>query len=133
MVEVDGHTEPIPARVASTLSAKQLAQAHAAGHSAIVVFERGDAALPIVVGLLAPAEAPAVEVEAEETGLPGQIIQADVDGKRVVLTAEDEVVFQCGKASITLRRNGRVVIRGVYVETYATGVNRLKGGQVLIN
>ncbi len=53
-----------------------------------------------------------------------------MDGKRVVLTAEDEVVFQCGKASITLRRNGRVVIRGVYVETYATGTNRVKGGQV---
>jgi len=130
-VEVDTATGPRVARVASTLSAKQLAAAHKAGHSAVVVFERGDSSLPIVVGLLAPAEEPGVEVETEEEALapaPGTALQADVDGKRVVLTGEDEVVLQCGKASITLRRNGRVVIRGVYVETYATGDESGEGG-----
>lgn len=136
-VEGEGGDEPRAARVASTLTAKQLADAYAAGHGAVVVFERGDPSLPIVVGLLAPApaeEALEIETEGDATkGPPGQPIQADVDGKRVVLSAEDEVVFQCGKASITLRRNGRVVIRGTYVETYATGTNRVKGGQVLIN
>jgi hypothetical protein len=135
-VEVEGAAEPVVARVASTLSAKQLADAHAGGHSAVVVFERGDPSLPIVVGLLAPAAPPesgvVVETDAERPGA-GKGLEADVDGKRVVLSAEDEVVLQCGKASITLRRNGRVVIRGVYVETYATGTNRVKGGQVLIN
>ncbi len=132
--EVPGSTEPQAARVASTISAKQLADAHAAGHSAVVVFEGGDARLPIVVGLLAPAEPVGAEVETDRGELaPGQGLQADVDGKRVVLTGKDEIVLQCGKASITLRRNGRVVIRGVYVETYATGTNRVKGGQVLIN
>jgi hypothetical protein len=99
-----------------------------------VVFEGGDPTLPIVVGLLASAASPAVETDAQEVALKeGQGLQADVDGKRVVLSAEDEVVLQCGQASITLRRNGRVVIRGAYVETYATGTNRVKGGQVLIN
>lgn len=32
-----------------------------------------------------------------------------------------------------LRRNGRVVIRGAYVETRSRGVNRIKGGSVQIN
>ena len=36
-------------------------------------------------------------------------------------------------ASITLRRNGRLVVRGAYVETRAEGVNRIKGGSVKIN
>ncbi len=40
-VEVEEGAAPTVARVASTLSAKQLADAHAAGHSAVVVFERG--------------------------------------------------------------------------------------------
>jgi hypothetical protein len=72
-----------------------------------------------VVGLLAPA--------------PGTIVDATVDGWRVVLDAQEEVVLRCREASITLRRNGRVVIRGTYVETRSRGVNRIKGGSVQIN
>jgi hypothetical protein len=49
------------------------------------------------------------------------------------IVAQDEIVLECGSASITLRRNGRVVIRGEYVETYSEGTNRIKGGQVRIN
>ena len=68
---------------------------------------------------------------AEPTTLP--VIEADVDGRRVRLTARDEIVLQCGKASITLRRNGRVIVRGTYIETHSDGTNRIKGGQVQIN
>ena len=34
---------------------------------------------------------------------------------------------------MTLRANGKVVIRGAYVETRARGTNRIKGGSVQIN
>jgi uncharacterized protein (DUF2345 family) len=61
------------------------------------------------------------------------IIDADADGKRVRLVAKDEIVLECGKASITLRRNGRVIVRGTHVETNSEGTNRIKGGQVRIN
>ncbi len=63
----------------------------------------------------------------------GPVIEASVDGRRVRLTAQDEIVLECGAASITLRRNGRVIIRGTYVETQSEGTNRIKGGQVQIN
>ena len=66
-----------------------------------------------------------------QTGAP--VIEADVDGKRVRVTAQDEIVLECGSASITLRRNGRIIIRGTYVETRSEGTNRIKGGQVQIN
>ena len=56
-----------------------------------------------------------------------------VDGKRIEVNGQEEIVLRCGEASITLRRNGRVIIRGVYVETRAKGTNRIKGGSVLIN
>jgi hypothetical protein len=82
---------------------------------------------PLVIGLVpAPTIGP--------QPLPAaNVIQADVDGRRVEISAGDEVVFKCGKASITLRRNGKVVIRGTYVETHSDGTNRIKGGQVRIN
>jgi hypothetical protein len=56
-----------------------------------------------------------------------------VDGKRIQIEGKDEIILQCGKASITLHRNGRVIIRGAYVETRSSGTNRIKGGAVLIN
>ena len=87
----------------------------------------------------APGQSPLTEpvvdseraAEAETSALP--VIEADVDGRRVRLTARDEIVLQCGKASITLRRNGRVIVRGTYIETHSEGTNRIKGGQVQIN
>ena len=62
-----------------------------------------------------------------------QVIEADIDGRRVRIVAKDEIVLECGQASVTLRRNGRIIIRGTYVETHSEGTNRIKGGQVRIN
>lgn len=62
-----------------------------------------------------------------------QVIEADIDGRRVKIVAADEIVLECGEASITLRRNGRITIKGTYVETASEGTNRIKGGQVRIN
>jgi uncharacterized protein (DUF2345 family) len=56
-----------------------------------------------------------------------------VDGEQVQIKGTEEIVLRCGKASITLRSNGRLIIRGAYVETHASGTNRIKGGAVLIN
>jgi hypothetical protein len=82
-----------------------------------------------------PELAPApdrTEATTEATETP-HVIEADVDGKRVRIVAQDEIVLQCGDASITLRRNGRIVIKGTYIETCSEGTNRIKGGQVRIN
>jgi hypothetical protein len=78
---------------------------------------------------VADAAAPASVV----TAAPPQVIEADVDGKRVRIVARDEIVLECGDASITLRRNGRIIIKGTYIETSSEGTNRIKGGQVRIN
>jgi hypothetical protein len=68
---------------------------------------------------------------APDEALPA--IEAAVDGKRIRIVAQDEIVLECGNASITLRRNGRIIIKGTYVETCSEGTNRIKGGQVRIN
>ena len=78
-----------------------------------------------------PGRSESVQTPARETEIP--VIEADVDGTRVKVTAKDELVLECGKASITLRRNGRVIVRGTYIETQSEGTNRIKGGQVQIN
>lgn len=84
----------------------------------------------------APESASPVESATARTGVEEdapQVIEVDVDGRRVRVVAKDEIVLECGKASITLRRNGRIVIKGTYIETCSEGTNRIKGGQVRIN
>ena len=49
------------------------------------------------------------------------------------IVSEKEVVLRCGKSSITLRADGRVSIRGKFVESCAEGTNRINGGSVSIN
>jgi hypothetical protein len=60
-------------------------------------------------------------------------LEAEVDGERLVFTAKKEIVLRCGKASITLTRSGKVLIRGAYLLSRSSGVNRIKGGSVQIN
>jgi hypothetical protein len=78
---------------------------------------------PVLLGVLRPLSSDAD---------PGDI-EARVDGQRVEIEGRDEIVLRCGESSITLRRNGRVVIRGVQVESRASGINRIRGGSVSIN
>lgn len=89
----------------------------------VVSFEQGDPARPIVLGKLwQPSPVP-----------PPAPVAASVDGERLVLTAEKEIVLQCGSASLTLTKAGKVLIRGDYILSRSSGVNRIKGGSVQIN
>ncbi len=56
-----------------------------------------------------------------------------LDGERLVLCAERELVLACGKATITLTRAGKVILAGTYLVSRSSGVNRIKGGSVQIN
>src|SRR6185312_3772979 len=131
-VEVPGAPEARVARLAVSLTSEELLAARDTGGSAVLVFENGDPALPIIVGLVQTVGRPADVVHHDSPEVL-QVLEADVDGKRVRITAQDEIVLECGSASITLRRNGRVVVRGTYIESYSDGTNRIKGGQVRIN
>ncbi len=98
--------EGIPARSTVRVTAAD------AGREALIAFENGDLGLPIVTGLLqAPEELPA----------------------RIEVQAGKELVLKCGPASITLTKDGRIVIRGADVLTRSSGSNRIKGGSVHIN
>lgn len=123
-VTFDGADGPVVARTIMPLDAATVAAAIAQERQVLLAFDGGRADAPIIVGLLEPGP---------RTTTPGHTVDATVDGQRVVVRGTDEIVLQCGLSSITLRRNGRVVIRGVEVETRASGTNKIRGGSVLIN
>jgi hypothetical protein len=92
------------------------------GREVALTFEDADLSRPIIVGLLqSPQPQPAPQREVK------------LDAETLVLSAKREVVIQCGKASITLTNAGKVLIRGAYLLSRSSGVNRIKGGSVQIN
>jgi hypothetical protein len=118
---------PLAAR--TTVALDRTAVPATLGSEVLLAFDGDDAERPIIVGVLERPESPTGDGSIG----PAKPLEVHIDGQRVVLNAEDEIVLSCGKASITLRRNGRVVVRGTYVETCSEGVNRIKGGSVAIN
>jgi hypothetical protein len=68
-----------------------------------------------------------------EPGPAPQAVQTTLDGESLTLTADREIVLCCGKASITLTRAGKIIIRGAYLLNRSSGVNKIKGASVQIN
>ena len=91
------------------------------GVQVALMFEAGDVARPLVIGRIQ---------RLPQTAMPAV---AHLDGERLEFTAEREIVLRCGKASITLTREGKILIRGAYLSSRSSGVNRIKGGSVQIN
>ena len=51
----------------------------------------------------------------------------------MVVEAASELVLRCGEASLTLRADGKVVVRGTHILSHSSGPHRLKGGSFSIN
>ena len=92
------------------------------GTQVALMFVAGDPSQPLVIGRIQRLpQTPNVQPVAH------------LDGERLEFCAEREIVLRCGKASITLTREGKVLIRGAYLSSRSSGANRIKGGSVQIN
>jgi len=111
LVEIDGRENegPLVALCATDALLK-------AGDSLALAYVNGDPLRPLVIGKL----------RAPHTGL----VEREQD---LVLEAEHEITLRCGKASLVLTRAGKILLRGAYVSSRSSGVNRIKGGSVKIN
>jgi hypothetical protein len=103
---------PIAACALSPLEGRRLQQAAESHLEVLLSFDTERSDRPIIVGLIAPRPAAVAAVDTAHDDAQPALREVTVDGRRVVLEAKDEIVLKCGEASITLRRNGRVVIRG---------------------
>lgn len=51
----------------------------------------------------------------------------------LLLTANQQITIRCGESSITLTAAGKIILRGKYIVSRSSGVQRIKGGSVQIN
>lgn len=130
-IALPGQSSAVAAASIARLAAEDV------GCEVALLFQQGNKYQPVIMGkILEPQAAP----PAEQSELSGQFaeaelsdVQAESDGERLVLEAKKEIVLKCGKSSITLTRAGKVLIRGAFVLSRSSGVNRIKGGSVQIN
>ena len=125
------------------------------GRQVALLFANGETSQPVIVGLIhnplsdilenfsvaeaqATEQTPFPEISLEESAALPAINrdgedQVIVDGKRVTIQGAEEITLKCGKASITLTKAGKILIRGTYLSNRSSGVNRILGGSVQIN
>jgi hypothetical protein len=101
------------------------------GREAVLTFEDGDLSRPILIGLVQPPLKPGKQVLFEEQG--GGPLEVLTDGETIRINGHKEISLRCGLASITLTRDGKILLRGAYLQSRSSGVNRIKGASVQIN
>lgn len=110
----------VPARSIVDLRDSQI------GKQVLLLFEGNEVAAPIVIGILREAnECPA--------GEPPPQVEFQADGDRMIVSAKKRLVLRCGRASVTLTEEGKILIQGTYLSSCSSGVHRIKGGSVQIN
>ena len=149
LVDYDCNPAGAPQLAVSTLPVTR----RQVGRQVALLFAAGDLSRPVIVGFIhnpledllenfgRPEEDAGVTelagVVDPPAAAPGGTALASecvvVDGKKITIEAEQEVVLKCGDASITLTRAGKIIIRGKYVLSRASGVNRILGGSVQVN
>jgi hypothetical protein len=112
----------------AAIEARTIAVLHgvAFGAEVLLQFDQGDVARPIILGVMQNPQAWTREIA-------GHSLDVDADGERLQIQAREQLVLRCGDASITLTKAGKILIKGTYLSSRATGTHRIKGGSVQIN
>jgi hypothetical protein len=95
------------------------------GHGVVLVFEGLDPLRPIIIGVLRES----LPLASEGMGR----IEIEADGERMIIRAPNQLVLTCGEASITLTAAGKILLRGKYIASRSTGINRITGGSIELN
>lgn len=99
----------------------------------LIVFDENDASKPVVSALIRDTLYPIGEKSPSREQRTQKNFEANIDGKTVSLTARDEIKLACGKSSILLRKDGKVIIKGANLVSRSSASNKIKGGNVSIN
>ena len=96
----------------------------------LVLFEGGDPESPIAIAVLHSAGSGNLKPDVETGHTP---LRSVVDDEQVILDAKRKIELRCGKGSITITPDGKIVLRGTHLLSRSSGPLRIKGGHVDIN
>lgn len=109
----------------------------------LLVFEQSDPLKPIITGfvnkvlfteqLTVMKGRPEKDQKADVFEYSGNAADATIDGKKITFDAKQEILLRCGKSSILLRKDGKIVIKGTNLISRSSATNKIKGSSVSIN
>jgi hypothetical protein len=98
----------------------------------LLVFENGDPSLPIIMGMIRDTICPFAASQ-EITLSRQQPCDVITDGRTMIFDAKEEIILRCGKSSVTLTKDGKIVIKGAEIVSRSSGTHKIKGASVRIN
>jgi hypothetical protein len=102
--------------------------------SIVLVFENADASRPIIVGVLQSNCSVRSETSTNRTTvLERGSYDVTADSHQLRIEAREELTLRCGKGSLSIRKDGKILLRGTNITSRAAQVNKIKGGAVRIN
>jgi hypothetical protein len=124
----DGATQSLPVAIGVQLSDEELVRAARLERRAIVVAPSGTPERGVLVGLVRERVGAAARDAAANAGL-----QVKVDGDSVIVSANARMELRCGKARITMHKDGRVEVSGTHLLSRSRGPVRIKGASIALN
>lgn len=95
----------------------------------LILFENNDIRRPVITGLIKEIIDSQIEKEVKLEPIEKLLI----DGQKHVIKANEEIILCCGKSSITLKKNGKIILRGTDLVSRSSGSNKIRGASVKIN
>lgn len=93
---------------------------HKPNQAVLLVFENADQSLPIIAGVIRDKADNSRSIRSTRR-------------EQLLLEAKKELTLVCGQSSITLRSDGRVIVKGAELLSRASGTNKIRGATVKIN
>jgi len=119
LVRLSNEADPRAVAVVSSFCDADVHEAVHRGDTVLVVIESEDRSAGIALGRVRHR----ISSRLETAPTP----------ERIEVTGISEVVLRAGKATIILRSDGRILIRGTEIASSASGTNRIRGGAIKLN
>jgi hypothetical protein len=124
----EGHAgPPVPVVIGMEVSDAVLVKAARLNRRAMVLVTADAEPRWVLTGLVKER----VAIKAKDAR-PGRL-ELEVDGETVRLSAEHVIELRCGKSSLLLRRDGKIVLSGDYVVSASRGPNKIRGATISLN
>ena len=139
LVQFDQNPFPLAIPALSILNADQPIDPVDFPVKVTLMFDNGRLDQPIITGLvrstllLKDRSLDESKIATSQTTSLDTELHTQVDGKKITLSAKDEIILKCGKSSILLRRDGKIVIKGADLISRSSSSNKIKGASVNIN
>ena len=126
---------PIPAILTRSLDMEHLQKALKNQRSVVLLFEENHPSFPVIMDVTYSLLNDVLQNSSAKKRNPPENVSQNLHWKarKIHFEAEEGFTLTCGKSSVACNQDGQVEIRGRDLLSFATGVNKIKGGNISLN